>query len=264
MNPDFDAINAVFGNEDSFGRHLQDMAVNPPNNTIEWFQSESDSVRVFYTHISHPIELAFQTPSGTPFVVQRSESGPLGSTNVSQTVDFNWGHGERCLLLGELKRHRIIDPRRWTGQLPADGNRTWLGKEIRASVYNHPNAHGTLLLRLTENDSSSTDGKFWACHECYNIFDAEATTSAAKHLRQRHGIPKDGERLGANTAGKRSSPAIDELFQARTTKKTKLPPPAKIQRRFQELLVKQAHRGRTSRNWRDPCRPCSSKPSAEG
>ncbi|KAK4096269.1 hypothetical protein N658DRAFT_531249 [Parathielavia hyrcaniae] len=124
MNPDFDAINAVFGNEDSFDRHLQDMAVNPPNNTIEWFQSEGDSVRVFYTHISHPIQLAFQTPSGTPFVVQRSESGPLGSTNVSQTVDFTWGHGERCLLLGELKRHRIIDPRRWTGQLPADGNRT--------------------------------------------------------------------------------------------------------------------------------------------
>lgn len=100
------------------------------------------------------------------------------------------------------------------------------------------NAHGTLLLRLTENDSSSTDGKFWACHECYNIFDAEATTSAAKHLRQRHGITKDGQRLGANAAGKRSSPAIDELFQARTTKKTKLPPPAKIQGRFQELLVK--------------------------
>ncbi len=89
------------------------------------------------------------------------------------------------------------------------------------------NAHGTLLLRLTENDSSSTDGKFWVCHECYNIFDAEATTSPAKHLRQRHGITKDGERLGANPAGKRSSPAIDELFQARTTKKTKLPPPAK-------------------------------------
>lgn len=100
------------------------------------------------------------------------------------------------------------------------------------------NAHGTLLLRLTKNDSSSTDGKFWACHECYNIFDAEATTSPAKHLRQRHGITKDGERLGANPAGKRSSPAIDELFQARATKKTKLPLPAKTQSRFQELLVK--------------------------
>jgi hypothetical protein len=95
-----------------------------------------------------------------------------------------------------------------------------------------------LLLRLTGNDSSSTDGKFWVSHECYDIFDAEATTSPAKHLRQRQGITKDGERLGAHTAGKRSSPAIDELFQARTTKKTKLPPPAKTQGRFQELLVK--------------------------
>jgi hypothetical protein len=58
------------------------------------------------------------------------------------------------------------------------------------------NAHGTLLLRLTGNDSSSTDGKFWVCHECYNIFDAEATTSPAKHLRQRHGITKDDEHTG--------------------------------------------------------------------
>ncbi|EAQ85354.1 hypothetical protein CHGG_09368 [Chaetomium globosum CBS 148.51] len=83
------------------------------------------------------------------------------------------------------------------------------------------NAHGTLLLRLTEGDSTSTDGKFWACHKCYNIFDTEATTSPAKHLRQKHGITKDGELLPANTAGKRSSPAIDELLQARTTKKRK-------------------------------------------
>ncbi|KAK4233066.1 hypothetical protein C8A03DRAFT_39251, partial [Achaetomium macrosporum] len=100
------------------------------------------------------------------------------------------------------------------------------------------NAHGTLLLRLTEGDSSSTDGKFWVCHKCYNIFNAEATTSPAKHLRQKHGIAKDGELLAANTLGKRSSPAIDELFQARTTKKTKLPPPAKTKDLFQELLVK--------------------------
>jgi hypothetical protein len=100
------------------------------------------------------------------------------------------------------------------------------------------NAHGTLLLRLTESDSSSTDGKFWVCHKCYNIFDAEATTSPAKHLRQKHGITKDGELLRASTAGKRSSSAIDELFQARANKKTKLPPPRKIQDRFQELLVK--------------------------
>ncbi|KAK4173323.1 hypothetical protein QBC36DRAFT_360294 [Triangularia setosa] len=53
------------------------------------------------------------------------------------------------------------------------------------------------------------------------------------HLRA-HFKLKDGERLGANTAGKRSSLAIDELF--RTTKKAKLPPPAKTQGRFQELL----------------------------
>lgn len=100
------------------------------------------------------------------------------------------------------------------------------------------NAHGTLLLRLTEGDSASTDGKFWACHKCYNIFDAEAITSPAKHLRQKHGITKDGELLPANTAGKRSSPAIDELLQARTTKKRKLPPPAKTRDLFQELLIK--------------------------
>jgi hypothetical protein len=129
--PNLDTINAVFGNEDALDAHLLNKDVNPLNGTIEWFQKEGDSVRAFYTHVSHPIQLAFQTDHGAPFIVQRSESGPLGPTQVSQTIDFTWGCGECCLMMGELKRHKIINPGRWRGELQVDSNRRRLGKELR-------------------------------------------------------------------------------------------------------------------------------------
>lgn len=131
MNPTRDHINTVFGDEDTLDNHLLNRDVSPLNGTTEWFQKEGDSVRTFYTNVSHPIQLAFQTHHGTPFIVQRSESGPLGPTNVTQTIDFTWGCGERCLVIGELKRHGIIDVETWTGERPTDNNRRWLGKELR-------------------------------------------------------------------------------------------------------------------------------------
>jgi hypothetical protein len=132
INPTRDTINTVFGDEDALDDHLLNRDVNPLNDTVEWFQSEGDSVRTFYTHISYPIQLAFQTGYGTPFIVQRSESGPLGPTQVSQTVDFTWGWGDRVvLMMGELKRHGIIDVAKWRGQEAPDHNRRWLGKELR-------------------------------------------------------------------------------------------------------------------------------------
>ncbi|KAM7183119.1 hypothetical protein V8F33_013790 [Rhypophila sp. PSN 637] len=94
-------------------------------------QKEGDSVRTFYTHGSHPIQLAFQTRHHTSFIVQRSESGPLGPTNVTQTIDYSWGYGERSLIIGEVKRHGIIDIRTWTGENPVDSTRRWLRKELR-------------------------------------------------------------------------------------------------------------------------------------
>ncbi|KAH7633187.1 hypothetical protein B0T09DRAFT_300967 [Sordaria sp. MPI-SDFR-AT-0083] len=112
------------------------MDVNPLNGTAEYFQTEGDTVRTFYTHVSHPIQLAFQTNHGS-FIVQRSESGPLGPTQVSQTIDFTWGCGEHCLMIGELKRHGIIDRKRWTGERPPDGNRIGLGKELRAYCHKY-------------------------------------------------------------------------------------------------------------------------------
>ncbi|KAL2259687.1 hypothetical protein VTK26DRAFT_6542 [Humicola hyalothermophila] len=133
-NPDVNTINHVFGLEDDLDEHLLNTEVNPWNSTIEYVQNEGDSVRTFYTHVSHPIQLAFQTHHGTPFIIQRSESGPLGPTNIPQTIDFTWGHRERCLLMGELKRHRIINPMRWRPNAQLDNNSRRLGKEVRGSI----------------------------------------------------------------------------------------------------------------------------------
>lgn len=131
INPGLNEINTEFGHEDDLDSLLLAKDVNPLNDTTEWLQKEGDSVRTFYTHVS--IQLAFKGFDGTPFIVQRSESGPLGSTQVPQTVDFTWGYGDQhCLMIGELKRHGIINRRRWAGQIAADNNRRWLGQELRA------------------------------------------------------------------------------------------------------------------------------------
>ncbi|KAK3331537.1 hypothetical protein B0H66DRAFT_587710 [Apodospora peruviana] len=124
----------LFGAEDDLEKLLLSIDVNPLNGTAEWLQKEGDSVRTFYTHVSHPIQLAFQTRHHTPFIVQHSESGPLGPTNVTQTIDYSWGYGERSLIIGEVKRHGIIDIRTWTGENPVDSTRRWLGKELRGTV----------------------------------------------------------------------------------------------------------------------------------
>ncbi|KAL2017268.1 hypothetical protein VTK56DRAFT_2380 [Thermocarpiscus australiensis] len=129
-------IDNLFGTEDALEGHLLNKNVMPLNNTTEWLQSEGDSVRTFYTHVSHPIQLAFHT-NGQSFMIQRSESGPLGPTQVSQTVDFTWGYGDRCVMIGELKRHRMIDAKAWRGEVPASHNRRWLGKELRAYCYKY-------------------------------------------------------------------------------------------------------------------------------
>ena len=49
----------MFGSEDALDEHLLNRDVSPLNGTTEWFQKEGDSVRTFYTHVSHPIQLAF-------------------------------------------------------------------------------------------------------------------------------------------------------------------------------------------------------------
>lgn len=89
-NPSREEIDDAMGPEGDLEESLLGRAVNPPDLTHEWFDREGDSVRAFYTHVSLPIKLACQTPGG-PLIIQRSESGPLGAANVSQTVDFTWG-----------------------------------------------------------------------------------------------------------------------------------------------------------------------------
>ncbi|KAK4095746.1 hypothetical protein N658DRAFT_99972 [Parathielavia hyrcaniae] len=137
VNPPREHIDIAFGGEDALDEHLLNRDMNPLNGTTEWFQSEGDSVRTFYTNVSHPIQLAFQTHHGTPLIVQRSESGPLGQTNVTQTIDFTWGCEERCLMIGELKRHGIVDLETWTGTKETDRNRRWLGKELRGYCHKY-------------------------------------------------------------------------------------------------------------------------------
>lgn len=70
VNPDLHAINGVFGSENELEEYLLNKDTYPSNDTVEWFQSEGDSVRTFYTHISHPIQLAFHPANITrPFIV---------------------------------------------------------------------------------------------------------------------------------------------------------------------------------------------------
>lgn len=66
--------------------------------------------------ISHPpLQLAFPTDHGMPFIVQRSESGHLGLTNASQTIDFTW-ECERALPCDRgAQRHGIVDAERFWG-----------------------------------------------------------------------------------------------------------------------------------------------------
>lgn len=126
LNPTEDDIDQVFGPEDALDAYLLNREVSPLNVTTELLQTEGDSVRTFYTKVAEPIQLAFQ-----PVVALRSESGPLGPTDVNQTIDFTWGYRNHCLIIGELKRHGIIDVDRWTGVAGQNTTRTWLGKELR-------------------------------------------------------------------------------------------------------------------------------------
>lgn len=103
IDPSPDAINTEFGDETALDGHLLDRHMSPLNHTAEWLQKEGDSVRTFYTHIAHPIQVAFQTQHGTPFIVLRSESGPLGTTHVRQTVDFTWAFQDHALLIGSTR-----------------------------------------------------------------------------------------------------------------------------------------------------------------
>lgn len=109
-NPDQATINGVFGEEDALEEHLLNRTVSPLNAAVRYLQSEGDSDRAFYTNVSLPVQLAFQTAHGTPCVIQRSGSAPPASTVVGRTVAFTWRHGDRCLIVGVLKKQGIIDP----------------------------------------------------------------------------------------------------------------------------------------------------------
>lgn len=122
-------IDSIFGPEDDLDRRLISKRIFPPNVVEEVLQSEGDTVRAFYSHISHFTMLAFQG-----ILTQRSETGPLGPTSSPQTVDWTYGLGNDCVVLGELKRHGIINPRRWIGTEAADSIRINLSKELRGLV----------------------------------------------------------------------------------------------------------------------------------
>lgn len=130
-NPTQENIDTELGPEDAFEHHILGRPTYPFVSSFQWLQSEGDAARAFYTCVSNPIQSALYGRNG-PFIDERSESGPLGQTHVNQTVDFTWGFGERCLVIGELKKPGIIDPSKWkTGPGGADTNRRLLGQELR-------------------------------------------------------------------------------------------------------------------------------------
>lgn len=129
LNPTKDDINTFFGNEDALDDFLLNTSANPSNPLTERFQTEGDTVRAFYAQLSSCIHFPIQGFSNL-----YAESGPLGNTNVTQTVDVQWGIETSTLLVGELKRHGIIDPSQWSGAQNPNINRTRLGKEMRGLV----------------------------------------------------------------------------------------------------------------------------------
>ncbi|KAM7210618.1 hypothetical protein V8F06_013992, partial [Rhypophila decipiens] len=97
------------------------------------------------------------------------------------------------------------------------------------------NNHGTLLLPA-KDDPTTNEEKFWACHKCYSIFDADATTSPARHLVT-HGIKKDMDPAQVET-NKRPTDSLHPIFSAAPpNKKLKLLTPITTQQRFRRLLV---------------------------
>lgn len=116
-----------------------DTAVYPLNNTgTRVIQTEGDVARDFYTHTAQAINLAWD-PNYNKF--ERSESGPPGPTNVSETVDYsiNWkvnGKLEACIVVGEFKKWGIIVPDQWQntsgrGSDAFSSTSTRLGQEMR-------------------------------------------------------------------------------------------------------------------------------------
>ncbi|KAI0426760.1 hypothetical protein F5Y09DRAFT_350885 [Xylaria sp. FL1042] len=135
FDPSIEAIQAVLGPEDELDRLLLSREVHPLNQTVEALQSEGDTGRAFYTHIAYPVQFAFER-----IMRLRSEVGPPGPTTYGETADFCWLQGNQCALVGELKRHGIIDPIRWLGRKPADANLRSLGRELRGYCHRYQSA----------------------------------------------------------------------------------------------------------------------------
>ncbi|KAK0738672.1 hypothetical protein B0T18DRAFT_433440 [Schizothecium vesticola] len=125
---------ALLGPEDELEQYSLDMSTHPLNSRREVIGTEGDVVRVG-NRIFGPV-LRLLNING-PAVVQRSESGPLGTTPIRQTVDFTFGLGDRCLAIGEFKKPWTIDPVAWTTPRRAapNANRSRLGKELRGYAH---------------------------------------------------------------------------------------------------------------------------------
>lgn len=81
-NPTTENIDTELGPEDAFERHVLGRSTYPFISSFQWLQTEGDAVREFHTCISNPIQSALYGNNG-PFIVQRSESGPLSPTYVN-------------------------------------------------------------------------------------------------------------------------------------------------------------------------------------
>jgi hypothetical protein len=107
------AFDAVFGLgwEDDTTR-LSKAAVRPPQET-EVVMNEADTERLYYKQVSGAVMPAWTGPDY--FVVERSHSGPLGSTSSPVTVDVQYlkPNTDIALAVGELKAPGTIDEDQW-------------------------------------------------------------------------------------------------------------------------------------------------------
>ena len=139
VHPRYHPLNEnTLRNQEQFGPHNREdyirlnRSVNGQGHgNREVIANEGDVRRVFASHLSGPVREAW---SESPFLIERWESGPLGQTHFSGTVDalFSYYHPdepEQCVVVGELK-HNVINESHWIH----DSNtviRKRLGKELR-------------------------------------------------------------------------------------------------------------------------------------
>ncbi|KNG44559.1 hypothetical protein DDE82_009117 [Stemphylium lycopersici] len=125
------AFDNVFGpmSLDDTNRIAQVVAQAPPPSTAEFVKNEADAVRLFHKQVSGVVMSYF---TSIPLVMELDQSGPLGNTSFSGSVDTQFFHSRTkgLLAIGEHKTPGVIRPE-WSPARQTSETQD-LGRELRA------------------------------------------------------------------------------------------------------------------------------------